>query len=417
MRRMLIVGFVVIVLAWTAGLPVWPAGAQPRPVVIGAVYPTGGPQGVVGAGIDEYHGLLLAARYVNEHGGVHGRPVQLRLAPANSVDAAAGAVQQLAESGVTVIVGTYGSVIAEPAAATAARLGLLYWETGAVGEISAAAGPGTHFFRVAPSGETLGRQAVDFVETELAPRLRRPGPLRYTIAYVDDGFGRAEALGEIAEVHHLHLPLAATLPYDPWHADYAALAARIARAHTDVLVVAAYMENAVALRQAVLRAHVPLAVNIGGCSAYIMPQFGQRLGAAAVGVFSSDKTGDLLPTRALTGQAAQQLEWARRVFAAQYGHPLWEPGLSGFAGGIALFQDVLPRARDLSPSAVAAAAREARLPLGALPNGSGLAFGPPGSPQAGENARAASVVWEWVAPHTRALVWPPALATHAIVVP
>ncbi len=417
MRRILTVGFAVIVLAWMAVSPVWPADGQARPVVIGAVYPTGGPQGVVGAGIDEYHGLLLAARYVNEHGGVLGRPVEVRLAPANSVDAAAGAVQQLAEGGITVIVGTYGSVIARPAAVTAARLGLLYWETGAVGEIGAAAGPGTHFFRVAPNGETLGRQAVDFVETELAPRLGRVGRLRYTVAYVDDGFGRAEARGEIAEVRRLHLPLAATLPYDPWHADYAALAARIARARSDVLIVAAYMENAVALREAVLRARVPLTVNIGGCSAYIMPQFGQRLGPAATGVFSSDKTGDLLPARALTRQAAQQLEWARRAYAAQYGHPLWEPGLSGFAGGIALFQDVLPRAGASSPAAVAAAARQVRLPAGTLPNGSGLAFGPPGSAQAGENVRAASVVWEWIAPYTRALVWPPAFATHAIVLP
>jgi len=417
MRRILTICSVLAVVAWTAVSVAWTADGQERPIVVGAVYPTGGPQGVVGAGIDEYQGVLLAAAYVNQHGGIRGRPVQVRLASANSVDAAAGAVEQLAESGVTTIVGTYGSVIARPAAETAARLGLVYWETGAVGQIGDAAGPGTHFFRMAPSGAMLGRQAVDFVQDQIAPRLHHVEPLRYTVAYVDDGFGRAEAQGEIAEVHRLHLPLAATLPYNPWHADYAALAAKIAAAHTDVLVVAAYMENAVALRQAVLRARVPLAVNIGGCSAYIMPEFGKRLGAAAVGVFSSDKTGDLLPTRTLTGRAAQQLSWARHAFRERYGHPLWEPGLSGFSGAIALFQDVLPYARDLAPASVAAAAREARLPVGSLPNGSGLAFGAPGSPQAGENLRAASVVWEWVAPYTRALVWPPALATHEIVVP
>jgi len=105
------------------------------------------------------------------------------------------------------------------------------------------------------------------------------------------------------------------------------------------------------------------------------------------------------------------------VFQQRYGHPLWEPGLSGFSGGIALFQDVLPAARALTPAGVAAAAREARVPVGALPNGSGLAFGAPGSAQPGENLRAASVVWEWVAPYTRAVVWPRALATHKIVMP
>jgi len=211
--------------------------------------------------------------------------------------------------------------------------------------------------------------------------------------------------------------LAALIAYDPWHADYRALAAEIARARTDVLVVAGYMEDAVALREAILSARVPLAVNIGGCSAYIMPEFGRRLGRDAVGIFSSDKAGDVLPTTALSPEAAEELRWARREFRSRYGHPLWEPALSGFSGGIALFEHVLPRAPDQSASTVAAAIRQTKLRPGGLPNGSGLKFGGPSSSLAGENLNATSVVWEWVAPYTRALVWPPAFATHAIVFP
>jgi hypothetical protein len=211
--------------------------------------------------------------------------------------------------------------------------------------------------------------------------------------------------------------LAAVIPYDPWHADYNTLAAEIARARTDVLIVAGYMDDAVALRQAILRAHVPLAVNIGGCSAYIMPEFGRRLGRDAVGIFSSDKAGDVLPTTALSPEAAQELRWARREFRSRYGHPLWEPALSGFSGGIALFEHVLPHAPDPSAAGVAGAIRQSNLPPGALPNGSGLAFGAPSSSLAGENLNATSVIWEWVAPYTPALVWPPEFATHAIVFP
>ena len=411
MRR---IAAAVLLVAFTAGMP---AAGEGRSVVVGAVYPVDGPQAAPGAGIDEYHGLLLAAAYVNARGGINGRTVQIRLASAPSSDAAPGAVEQLAESGVTVMAGTYGSVIARPAAAAAGRLGVVYWETGAVGEIPAEALPGRDFFRVAPSGGVLGREAVAFVRDHLAARLHRPGPLRYAVAYVNDAFGRSEAQGEIAEIRGSGLPLAAALPFDPWHADYTALTRQIADARTDVLIVGAYMENAVALRQAILRARVPLAVNIGGCSAYIMPEFGRRLGAGAVGVFSADKTGDLLPTRALTPHAAQALLWARRTFQQRYGHPLWEPALSGFTGGLALFEDVLPRARDLSPASIAAAARAADLPAGALPNGAGLRFGAPGTAAAGENLRASSVIWEWIAPNTRALVWPPQFATHAIVLP
>ena len=410
MRRIVIGAVVLVLIAWAAA-------EGDDAIAIGAVYPTSGPQGRVGAGIDEFHGLLLAAAHVNAHGGIRGRPIRVRLAPAASSDAAPYAVDALARQGVTVVVGTYGSLIARAAATAAARLGLVFWETGAVGEIGPEAAPGTHFFRVAPSGESLGREAVAFVRDQLGPRLHHLEPLRYTILHVDDPFGQAEARGEVMELRRSRLPLAAVIPYDPWHADYNTLAAEIARARTDVLIVAGYMDDAVALRQAILRAHVPLAVNIGGCSAYIMPEFGRRLGRDAVGIFSSDKAGDVLPTTALSPEAAQELRWARREFRSRYGHPLWEPALSGFSGGIALFEHVLPHAPDPSAAGVAGAIRQSNLPPGALPNGSGLAFGAPSSSLAGENLNATSVIWEWVAPYTPALVWPPEFATHAIVFP
>jgi hypothetical protein len=75
---------------------------------------------------------------------------------------------------------------------------------------------------------------------------------------------------------------------------------------------------------------------------------------------------------------------------------------------------VLPAARGLTPAAIAEAARSTRLPMGALPNGSGLDFGAPGTAGAGENLRALSVIWEWTAPNTRSVVWPPPYATSPI---
>lgn len=411
-RRILIGAALLVLIALTA------AEGNRDPVVVGAVYPTAGPQGGPGAGADELHGFQLAAAFVNANGGVRGRPIQIRLASADSLDAAADAVEQLARGGVTVVAGSYGSTIARPAAEAAARLGLVFWETGAVGEIGAGAAPGRRFFRVAPSGAVLGREAVAFVRDQLAPRLDIRRPLQYSVVYVDDAFGRAEAHGEVAEIRRSRLPLGAELAYDPWRPNVERLVAEIARAHTDVLIAAGYMEDAVALRHAIVKAHVPLVLTIGGCSAFIMPEFGRRLGSEAVGVFASDKTGgDVLPTRALSSDAAREITWARREFRRQYGHPLWEPGLSGFSGGIALFRHVLPRAQDLSAGAVGAAMLRVTLPIGGLPNGSGLSFAPAGAPLAGENLRAVSVIWEWVAPYTRALVWPPAFATHAIVFP
>src|SRR5687767_13720175 len=89
-------------------------------------------------GTDEHRGVLLAAQLVNERGGVNGHPIEIRSIDVPSGDAAPYAVDYLAADGVRFVVGSYGSTISEPAAARAARRGLLFWETGAVGEMAPA---------------------------------------------------------------------------------------------------------------------------------------------------------------------------------------------------------------------------------------------------------------------------------------
>jgi branched-chain amino acid transport system substrate-binding protein len=410
MRRVIIVALGVI-LAGGFAFP----GAE-RAVVIGAVYPTGGSQGP--GGREEFRGVSLASEYVDRSGGVRGRPIRLLLEPANSYDAAPGAVERLAASGAPVIVGSYGSTISLPAAATASRLGLVFWETGAVGQLTMVESTGTRIFRVAPTGAALGRAAVDFVRDELASRVRSTPPVRYSVVYVDDVYGRSVGLGAVEEIRRSHLRLAAALPYDLAHVNYERLAHEIADAKTDVLVVASYLQDAVAMRRAIVDARVPLLASIGTSSSYCMPAFGLALGQQAVGLFASDKPdGDVLRSDRLSPEAARELHWARTEYRRRYGGDFSAAALAGFAGGIALFRYVLPLPPTLSSDGVAQAARQVRLPRGALPNGSGLAFAPPTSPDAGANMEAMSVIWEWIRPHTRAVVWPPEFATHPIVFP
>lgn len=408
-KRTLIVTAVLLVVG---GL----ASGSERTAVIGAVYPTGGPQGP--GGLEEFRGVELAAEYTNQGTGARGRQIFIRLAPADFAEAAPRAVERLFRSGITVVVGSYGSTISHPAAAAASRRGIVFWENGAVGELGMAAASGEPVFRFAPTGAALGRAAVTFVRDQLTPRLRRDRMLRYAVTYVDDAYGRSVAAGAIAEIKDSGVPLAATLPYDVRRANYDDLAARIAESRADVLVVAAYLQDGVALRWAIVGRRVPLLASIGTSSSYCHPAFGQILGEAAVGLFASDKPdADTLRPDRLSPEAARALRWARAEYLRRYGSAMGSAGLSGFAGGIALFGHVLPAARDLAPEEVARAARMTRLPAGTLPDGSGLEFAGPGSPDAGSNLRATRVIWEWIRPRTRGIVWPPSFATHPIAFP
>jgi hypothetical protein len=139
-----------------------------------------------------------------------------------------------------------------------------------------------------------------------------------------------------------------------------------------------------------------------------MPEFGEHLGAQAVGLFASDKPDGMViqPSR-LQPDAAAALTWARTQFTARFHKDMTAPALTGFSGAWALFHYVLPKAHQLTASAIAGAADSVSLAQGALPNGSGLRFAPGSS----ENLAATSVIWEWVAPGRRQVVWPPAFAT------
>jgi branched-chain amino acid transport system substrate-binding protein len=392
------------------------SGNEPD-IVIGAVYPTTGGQGM--GGIEEFRGLELARDLVNGEGGIDGRKVRLELRPVASAEAAPGAVEDLVGQGIDVIAGSYGSTISRPAADAASRLGAVFWETGAVGQLGPDAAVGERVFRFPPTGGSLGQAAVAFIRDRLAPLVGSGDPdLRYGVVYVDDVYGRSVAFGAIEEINQSGLEHAGPFPYDLATADFGDLARQIGRSGVDVLVVAAYLEDGVAIRRALVRSGVPLVANIGTSSSYCMPAFGEILGEDAVGVFASDKPdGDVLDPAVLAPDAAAALQWARAEYRARFEEPMPAAALSGFAGGWALFRHVLPAARDFTAASVADAARAADLPAGALPNGSGLRFAPPGTPNAGANLEATSVIWEWVAPGARAIVWPPAYATGPIVPP
>lgn len=385
----------------------------PDAIVVGAVYPTAGGQGM--GGIEEFRGVRLAADLVNREGGVRGRPIRLALEPADSFDGAPGAVQRAVDAGASVVVGSYGSTISAPAAETASRLDVVFWETGAVGEVGTAAAPGTRFFRAVGGGESLGQAAVAFIRDE-----RLPGAsgreARYSLAYVDDPYGRAVALGAEREIKDSGLQLAEVLPYELDSVDYVRLAQRIRQARTDVLVVVAYLMDGVNLRRALVAEKVPLLATIGTSSSYCHPEFGRILGQDALGLFASDKpdAGFLDPTK-LSREAGSALRWAREEYRRRHKEEMSAAALSGFGSAWGLFRHVLPSARDLSTEGVAAAAQNVRLPVGTLPSGSGLQFAPPGQPRAGENVNAISVIWEWVSLNTRAIVWPPSMATSQMI--
>jgi branched-chain amino acid transport system substrate-binding protein len=433
----------LVVSAGCANAAPQPQAPKPTPIPIGALYPLTGPQG--GGGLSEERGAALAAQYVNEHGGVHGRPIRLEVIDIPTAESVPSALAQLEAQHIQVIVGTHGSTMSAVAAQVAQQQHQLVWETGAVGNEdmndtspattggyssapdtsdwstpntgpSPVAGIGTSFFRMAPQGASLGRAGIDFVLRQLAPKLPGHPALRVAIAYVDDAYGQAVAQGVIDQVHADHINLAGVFAYPEYGANPTRLADAIKRSGANVLYASSYLADGEALRRASIAQHVPLLASVGTSSSYCLPAFGNQLQGEAVGLFASDKAAAYaLNPAGLLREGRATLAWAQTQWQQRYGTPMDAYATSGFANAYALFAHVLPAAIAVTPPALAMAAARVKLPVGALADGSGLDF-PAAGAQAGENQAAASVIWEWVAPGKEAVVWPPAFATQAVSV-
>jgi branched-chain amino acid transport system substrate-binding protein len=408
-RRLVLLVAVVALL----GAALAACGDTSKTITIGALYPRTGPQGP--GGTEELRGVQLAADWANNASVVEGTRIKLVQVDAARAEAVPDAMDSLAQRGASIVLGSHGSAISAAAAREATVKKLAFFETGAVGLTAPDDSNGTNFFRLAPMGANLGRAAINFVQDELAAKLPAHGPLRYGVAYVDDPYGRAVGQGALDAINERGLTQVGSFPYDANAKDFGPLVARIGAARPDVLFSAAYVDDGVAVRKALVDAHTPLLAAIGTSSSYCMQAFGDALGPDAVGLFASDKPDAAdVNASALTPEGRRMLDWASKRYQAKWHQPMGAAALSGFSNAYALFVHVLPAAGNLSVPSVAKAALSVKLPQGALANGGGLDLAPPGAVDAGANRRAAGVIEEWIAPGKKATVWPPAFAEHPV---
>lgn len=390
-----------------------PTTQSPQDLVLGAVYPLSGPQGE--GGRQELSGLQAALRLAQQEGLLR-RPVRLQVESVQTPAEASAAVDRLIDRyHVPVIAGTYGSTLAEAAAARADQRHVVYWESGAVADLVTQ--HREYVFRTVATGMTLGDTAVRFTSDVLLPAAHlQPAQARAVIVSVDDVYGRSVGDGEQTLAHQLGITVAARVRYDPYHYDAAAIAAQVAAAHADYLWDVSYLDDGIAIWRAIHSAGVPLRAAVGTSSAFCMDQFGRSLGQSAVGLFAADKPDDQVNPSALDPAARALLTRAKRAYSASgMGSQMPIPAVAGFVAGWTLFHGVLPQMKMATPDAVRAAAYHVDEPAGSSINGGGVKFAPAGAPNAGQNLRAPSVVGQWQAVDVMRAVYPQAFATAAPV--
>jgi branched-chain amino acid transport system substrate-binding protein len=388
------------------------AAAGPVPFRVGAIFPLSG--STAPDSTDEYLGATLAEQMQNADGGIGGHPISLDLRDVEDQAQIAAAVSSLKGDGVPVVIGAYSSQLSIPAAAAVSAAGMVYWETGAVAD--RVTGQGSPLvFRVGVNGAELGANAGKFMLDQLVPRMGiAVDKIRVYFVTADDDYGHSVADATRTALVAGGMHISGESLYNPYTPNWTPVMHALAVAKPDILVLSSHIQDGIAFRRAFLAAGLQVKVFMGTTMAQCDQDFGNVLGAAAVGVFASDRPqGDFNPG-ALDPQARSLYDrfaalWKQRTGEAAPD----EEGIAGFTAAWVLFADVLGRAGDDSALSIAAAARSLDLPSGSLPNGGGVLFST-GAGQLGQNTRAAAVVWQWQAPRHSVVVWPPVYATGQV---
>jgi branched-chain amino acid transport system substrate-binding protein len=373
-------------------------------VTIGAIYPLSGPQAA--GGREELAGVQTAMQLADA-----GTRFRLKVVDAITPDAAAAAVDELVtHDHVPAILGTYGSTLSAAASARAEQLKTIYWETGAVADPITA--QRSYVFRTVATGSALGRMAVTFTRATLIPASGLQSP-RVAIVEVDDIYGHSVGGGEAALARQLGIDVVDVIDYNPYAFDADVLARRIASDNAQFLWDVSYLDDGVAIWQAILRNRVPLLAAVGTSSAFCMPAFSDRLGPDAIGVYAADKPDGDISSAALSPTGRALLARAEAAYArTNPGASMGIPAVAGFVGAWTLFHDVLGNmAGAITPDAIRAAALGVDVPVGDAINGGGVKFGAPGSLDEGQNTRAAAVVGQWQGVGNMQIVFPAAYAT------
>lgn len=369
-------------------------------LVLGAIYPLSGPQAP--GGKQELAGVRAALEVAQLK-----TQVRLQVIDATTPQQASAAVDKLVHDyHVPAILGTYGSTLSAAASARAEELKTVYWETGAVADPITAQ---RHYvFRTVATGSSLGRMAVTFTRDVLVPQMKVSAP-RAAVLRVNDIYGRSVGGGEEALAKAMGIQVVDVIEYNPLAYDAEVIATRLAADHADFLWDVSYIDDGVAIWQALLRNQVVFKAAIGTSSAFCMAEFSQRVGSGSVGVYAADKPDAEISPAALAPAGRALLAKA----SAAFGAPMDIPAVAGFVGGWTLVHDVLPKVTgSVTSDSIRIAALTVDVPTGDSINGGGVRFGPDGSLDAGQNTRAAAVIGQWRAVGVMKVLYPAAYATN-----
>jgi len=394
---------------------VHPASAEaPKEWKIGALFAFSGPLAFLGQ--ETFRGADIAARMINEAGGINGAKIVWEKADAGSPAQARSEAERLANAGIKVVIGTNASGLAMAASQILEQQKVIFWEPGSAVEELTTRGY-KYTFRTVPPGSEWAHTLADYAVDKVAPALgKTKDTVRIAVKYEDGAFGNSISKYLIERLKAKGVNVVASESYSARATDLSSLVLKLKEAKVDIVLSTDYPNDAILFARQSKELGLPTKAVLGWAG-IAFPKFRQDLGDYAEGMMSINMLMDLDAAK-LPAETRQVREKFRELYKKDTGNEPPAFTAVGFDSAWALFKYVLPKAGKNDADAIREAAMAIDLPEGTLTMGWGVKFSTPSgdNKHLGQNTRAVVGVTQWQ-DGKLVLVWPERFASGALRVP
>jgi branched-chain amino acid transport system substrate-binding protein len=366
-------------------------------IKIGVLEPMTG--GATKNGTENFTAMQIARDMINERGGVNGHKIEFLLADIPTPNAAVSETERLiTREGVKITLGSGVSQLAIPVSQAAERFNVFHWETAGAADIITKRGF-KYTFQVGPAARRYGEAAVDFTIDELTKPLgETSGDLRVALLWENRALGKSvgDAIRPYAKEKGLNLIF--DEGYDQTSTDMTPIVQKLKDIKPDVLIAISFPNDAILFQRKAKELDFNVAAMIGVSAGYSNPDLRDSIGDIVNGIFVSDFATKVNP-KALSPETLKVAEEFFKRYDDKMKRPPAGHASAAFAATWALFTEVLAKSTTFQPDELREIALKLDLPVGSLPNGSGIKFTnndwATDPKDAGQNLRAAIGVWQW----------------------
>ncbi|MBN9463187.1 MAG: ABC transporter substrate-binding protein [Burkholderiales bacterium] len=384
-----------------------------EPIRIGVFQPLTGP--FTKNGVEHWEAMQIARDMINERGGINGRKIEYVLADVPSPAAAISETERvITKEKVKITTGSGLSPLAIAVSQAAERHGAFHWETVGAAEVITRRGF-KYTFQVGGASRLYSQAALDFALDELSRRLKiAPNDLRIALLWENRALGKSVGDGIRIHAADRGVKLVYDEGYDQFLTDMTPIVQKLKDVNPDVLITIGYPNDVILFQRKAKELNFYVKALIGVSGGYSNPELRDSIGNSVYGLFVSEFPPRVNP-KALKPEALEAANEFFRRYEAKMKRPPAGHASASFSALWGLYTEIFPKAKTFEPSELREIALSLDLPMGSLPNGSGIKFTnhdwAPDKKDFGQNLRAAIGIWQWQKDGNNE-VFPKELATH-----